>query len=140
MLSSLADKIDCELCRKSFACRHDLLRHQHTIHGEKTLECHLCPYKTTRKDKLVSHFDVHTGSSSDQPLNRKHKNENKTQLSPKKINLPKETQQLSVLKHNISHQDPVTPSKHSRLENLIDPDHNDQFLNDIQKHKIKNTH
>ena len=30
-------------------------RHQHTIHGEKSFECHLCRYKTARKDMLVSH-------------------------------------------------------------------------------------
>ena len=33
--SSLAGKNDCELCEKSFTYRHDLLRHQRTIHREK---------------------------------------------------------------------------------------------------------
>ena len=27
------------------------------------------------------------------------------------------------------------PSKHSQLEKIIDPDDNDQFLKDIQKHE-----
>ena len=54
----------------------------------------LPPYKTARKDKLVSHKKVHTKASSDQSLNRERKNETKTQLSSK----PKETQQPSNLK------------------------------------------
>ena len=84
--------------RKSFAHQKDLLRHQHTIHGEKSFECYLCPYMTARKDKLLSYQKVHTKSSSDQALNRKRKNKTETQLSSKKINLPKETQQPSNLK------------------------------------------
>ena len=59
----------------------------------------------------------------------------KLKLSPKKINLPKETQQPSNLRRKIPHQDQVTPSKHPRLENIIDSDDNEQFLNGIQKHE-----
>ena len=40
--SSLTGKNECELRGKSFIHRQDLLRHQHTIHGEKTFKCHLC--------------------------------------------------------------------------------------------------
>ena len=130
--SSLAGKNECELYEKSFAYRHDLLRHQHAIHREKKFNCHLYPYRTAGKDMLISHQKVHTKSSSDQALSRKRKNETKTQLSSKKIDLPKEP---SNLKRNIPHQDPVTPSKHPRQENIIDPVDNDQFLNDIQKHE-----
>ena len=36
------------------------------------------------------------------------------------------------------HQDPVRPSKYLRQQNIIDPDNNEQFLNDIQKHKHRN--
>ena len=39
------------------------------------------------------------------------------------------------LRRKIPYQDPVTPSKHPRLENIIDPDNNEQFLNDNQKHE-----
>ena len=105
--SSLAGKNECELCEKIFTHRKDLLRHQHTIHGEKSFECHLSQYNE-RKDKLVSHQKVHTKTSSDQALNRERKNETKTQPSSK----PKETQQSSNLKQKISHQDPVRPSKY----------------------------
>ena len=69
--SSVTDNNKCELCEKNFAYLHDLLRHHRTIHGEKSFECHLCPYKTARKDMLVSDQKVHTKSSSDQTLNRK---------------------------------------------------------------------
>ena len=131
--SSLAGKNDCELCEKTFTYRHDLLRHQHTIHREKSFECHLCPYKTARKDKLVSHQKVHTKASSDQSLNRERKNETKTQLSSKS----KETQQSPNLKRKMSHQEAVTPSKYPRLQNIIDPVNNEQFLNDIEKQENK---
>ena len=67
------------------------------------------PVQDCKKDKLVSHQRVHT---SDQALNRKRKNEAKTQLSPKKINLLKETQQPTNLRRKITDQDPVTPSKY----------------------------
>ena len=135
--SSLAGKNECELCEKSFAYHHNLLRHQLTIHREKLFECPLCPYKTARKDKLVSHQKVHTKTSSDQPLNRECKNETKTQLSSTKINLPNQTQQPSNLKRKISHQDPVTASKYPRQENVIDPVNNKKFLNDIEKQENK---
>ena len=130
---SLAGKNECELCEKSFTYRHDLLRDRRTIHGEKSFECPLCPYKTARKDKLVSHQKVHTKTSSDQPLNRERKNETKAPPSSK----PKETQHPSNLKRKISHQDPVTSSKYPRQENIIDSDDNDQFLNDIEKQENK---
>ena len=55
--SSLAGKNECELFEKSFTYRHNLLRHQCTIHGEKSFECPLCLYKTARKDKLDYHQD-----------------------------------------------------------------------------------
>ena len=132
---SLAGKNECQLCEKSFVYCYDLLRHQHTIHGEKSFECSLCPYRTAKKDKLVSHQKVHTKTSSDQTTNIKPENETETQLSPKKIDLPNQTQQPSNLKRKISHQDPVTFSKYSREENIIDPNDNDQFLNNIQKHE-----
>ena len=65
------------------------MRHRRTIHGEKSIECSLCLYKTARKDKLASHQKVHTKTSSDQALNGERKNETKAQLSSK----PKESQQ-----------------------------------------------
>ena len=71
--SSLPGKNECQLCQKSFTYRHHLLRHQRTIHGEKTFECDPCPYTAARKDMLVSHQKVHTKTSSNQPLNGKPK-------------------------------------------------------------------
>ena len=128
--SSVTGKNECQLCEKSFTYRHDLLRHQRTNHGEKMFECPLCPYKTARKDKLVSHQKVHV---SDQTLNRKPK----AQFSSKKIILPNQAQQQSNLKRKISHQESVTPSKYSRPENIIDPIDNEQFLDDIEKQENK---
>ena len=106
--SSLPGKNECELCQKSFTYHHHLLRHQHTIHREKSFECNLCPYKTVRKDMLVSHRKIHARTSADQVTNVEPKNETKTQLSFKS----KESQQPSNLKQKISHQDPVIPSKY----------------------------
>ena len=132
--SSLAGKNECELCEKSFTHQKDLLRHQCTIHGEKSFQCPLCLYKTVRKNKLVSHQKVHTKTSSDQALNGECKNETKAQPSSKS----KETQQSSNLKRKILHQDPDRPSKYPRQENIIDPVNNDQFLNDIEKQENQN--
>ena len=92
--SSLPGKNECELCEKSFRHQKDLLRHQCTIHREKSFECHLCPYKTARKDMLVSHQKVHTKTSFDQTPYIEPKNESKAQPSSEKINLPKEPSNL----------------------------------------------
>ena len=67
MSSSLTGKNECELCKKLYTSKP--LKNQHTIHGEKTFKCHLCSYKTARKGNHIS-------------LNRKCKNETKSQLSP----------------------------------------------------------
>ena len=79
--SSLPGKNECELCKKSFTYHHHLLRHRCTIHGEKSFECDLSPYKTARKDILVSHRKIHTKTSSDQVTNVESKNETKIQPS-----------------------------------------------------------
>ena len=82
---------------------------------------------------MVSHQKVQTKTFSDQTPDIEPKNETKTQLLFKNINLPNQTQQPSNLKRKISHQDPVTFFKCPRPENIIDPIDNDQFLNDIEK-------
>ena len=132
--SSLPGKNECELCEKTFTHRKDLLRHQCTIHGDKLFECPLCPYKTARKDNLIPHQKVHTKTSSDQVTNIELKNYTKTHPSSE----PKETQQPPNLKRKISHQESVKPSKYPRKENVIDPDDNEQFFKDIQKHENQN--
>ena len=109
--SSLAGKNECELCGKNFIHRKDLLRYQHTIHGDKKFMCYHCPYKTASKDQLVSHHKTHTKSFSDHAFNRKREaSEAEAQLSPKKINVSKESLQPSNLKQKITHQEP--PSSH----------------------------
>ena len=87
------------------------------------------PNKIVRKGNLISYQRVRT---SDLALNRK-KKASEAQLSPKRINLPKETQQPTNLKWKITHQESVTPSKHPRLENIIDPGDDEQFSKDIKK-------
>ena len=89
------------------------------------------PNITTRKDNFTSHQRVRT---SDLPLNRKWK-ASETQLSPKRINLSKATQQPTNLKWKIIHQESVMPSKHPRLENIIDPGDDEQFSKDIDIHE-----
>ena len=134
--SCLAGKNECELCEKGFAHQKHLLRHQRSTHGEKMFECHLYPYNTARKDNLTSHQKVHTKSASDQALNRKRKNETEIQLSPKKINLPKETQHPSNLKCKIAHQDPSSSPTYPRLEKIIDPGNDEQLLKYPEKQVI----
>ena len=70
-----------------------------------------------KKDNPTSHQRV---STSKLALNRKQK-ASEAQLSHKIINLLKETQHPINLKWKITHQESVTPSKHPRLENIIDP-------------------
>ena len=84
----------------------------------------------------MSHQKTHIESSSYQSLNRKHKaSQAEAQLSPKKINVSKESQHWSKLKWKITHQEPPSSPKQLRLDNIIDPDHNEQFLNNIEKHE-----
>ena len=84
----------------------------------------------------MSHQKTHTKSSSDQALNRKRKaSEAEAQLSPKKINVSKESQQPPSFKQKITHQEPPSSPKQLRRDNIIDPDDNEQFLNDIEKHE-----
>ena len=88
---------------------------------------------------LVSHHKTHTASYSDQTLNKKcNLNKTKAQPSSEKMNLPKESQDPTNLRRKISHQDPVTPSKYPRLENIIDPVDNEQFLKDIENQENQN--
>ena len=65
----LQDRMSSSYAKKSFPHQKDLVRNQHIINGEKMLKCHLCPYESARKDKLVSHQKMRTKSSSDQALN-----------------------------------------------------------------------
>ena len=100
---------------------------------------------------------IHTKTSSDQVTNIEPKNETETQPSsePKETQQPtniepknetetqpssepKETQQPPNLKRKISHQESVKPSKYLRLQNIIDPVYNEQFLKDIEKQENKN--
>ena len=84
----------------------------------------------------MSHQKAHTQSSSDQSLNKKRKaSEVEAHLSPKKINVSKEFQHWSNLKWKITHQEPPSSPKQLRLDNIIDPDGNEQFLNNIEKHE-----
>ena len=89
------------------------------------------PNKTVRKDNLTSHQRVCTSALA---LKRKQK-ASEAQLSSKRINLPIETQHPTNLKWKITHQESVTPSKHPRLENIIDPSVDEEFLNGIEKHQ-----
>ena len=78
------------------------------------------PNKTERKNNLTLHQSVRT---SEQALNKKWK-ASEAQVSPKRINLSIETPHPTNLKRKITHQEPVTPSNHPRLEN-IEPGHNE---------------
>ena len=51
---------------------------------------------------------------------------------------PEGTQRSSNLKRKISHQESVRHSKYPRPENVIDPDDNEQFFKDIEKHENQN--
>ena len=75
------------------------------------------PSKTARKYKLTSH---QRACISELALNKNQKAP-EAQLSPKRINLPIETQHPINFKWKITHQESVAPSKHPRLENITDP-------------------
>ena len=121
----------------SFQARTNVSYARKSLHIEKTYSDIKVPF-TERNglnallDNLIPHQKVHTKTSTDQTLNRE-RNETKTQPSSK----PKETQQPSNLKRKISHQDPVRPSKYPRQQNIIDPDDNEKFLNNIEKQENK---
>ena len=84
----------------------------------------------------MSDQKTQTESSSDQALNKKRKAfDAEAQLSPEKINVSKKSQQPSNLKRKITHQGPPSSPKQRRLDNIIVPDDNEQFLNDIEKYK-----
>ena len=102
--SSLPGKNECQSCEKSFTYHHDLLRHRCTIHGEKSFECSLCPYKTARKDMLVSCRKIHTKTSSDQVTNVEPKLSSHLRKSifPTKLNIPPTLSEKSHIKTQLS--------------------------------------
>ena len=113
----------------------DLLRHQRTIQREKRSNA-ISGQQDCKKDNLTSHQRVRT---SDLALNKKRKS-SEAQLSPKRINLLKETQEPSNLKWKITHQESVTPSKHPRLENIIDPGDVNNFQKTLKYMKARTKH
>ena len=134
--SSLPGKNECELCEKSFTYRHHLLRHRRAIHGEKSFECHLCPYKTVRKDMLVSHRKIHTKTSSDQVTNVEPKIKLKfnPHLSLKKLNIPPTLNENSHIKTQFS-----LPNIHDQKTLFIQTIMNN-FSKTSKSTKIRTTH
>ena len=45
----------CNQCNKTFSHETNLIRHIHSFHENKILECEVCGFKTPRKDTLKSH-------------------------------------------------------------------------------------
>ena len=102
--SSLPGKNECELCEKSFTYRHDLLRHRRTIHGEKSFECDLCPYKTAR---MICWFHIEKCTPKlplIKPLteNVKMKLKFNPHLSLKNLNIPPTLSEKSHIKTQLS--------------------------------------
>ena len=115
--SSLPNKNECQLCQKSFTYRHHLLRHQHTIHGEKTFECDLCPYTTARKDMLVSHIKKYTPRLPPiNPLmeNLKLSSHLRKSIFPTKLNIPPTLSEKSHIKTQL-----CLPNSHNQKILLI---------------------
>ena len=53
------DYLQCSLCARSFAVKHDLSRHMRNTHGPKDKVCDLCGYATTSKKILKDHRTRH---------------------------------------------------------------------------------
>ena len=53
------ENIHCTLCKTSFKQRKDLLRHERTIHGDKSHKCEICNKSFNRIDILKRHKKSH---------------------------------------------------------------------------------
>ena len=52
---------ECEVCKKTFMKRIELIRHQRVHTGEKPFECDICEKKFRRMGGLKIHKRIHTG-------------------------------------------------------------------------------
>ena len=53
------DKFHCTLCKSKSKQRKDLLRHERSIHGDKSHKCEICNKPFNRKDSLIRHSKTH---------------------------------------------------------------------------------
>ncbi len=61
MDTSKSTDLTCNICQKDFKQRKNLLRHQRTVHGDKTIICDTCGAKFNRLDNLTQHKKTHSG-------------------------------------------------------------------------------
>ena len=53
------ETLTCDICSKMYTARKSLLRHQRTVHGGSSFNCHLCNAKFGRLDVLHKHKKTH---------------------------------------------------------------------------------
>ena len=54
----------CNQCNKTFSHEKNLIRHIHSFHENKILECEVCGFKTSRKDSLKRHKNSKHGNAN----------------------------------------------------------------------------
>ena len=53
---STKDRVDCNVCGKSFASKHNMLRHKMLHTGNRPFSCDICGRSFTQRVHAQSHF------------------------------------------------------------------------------------
>ena len=80
------ETLKCDICNKMFTARKSLLRHQRTVHGGLSYECHLCNAKFGRLDVSHKHKKTHENKENSAKKRKLQQDTNKDHKKAKMTN------------------------------------------------------